>query len=87
MLWVKDILKVKVTLPYKDFSITNTIIDEVFNTYDNSDYGYSLTCDLEHTNECKDKTTNFKYYLIEEKWRIMNLDINKDLQLLKKARN
>ena len=47
-------------LPYKDFSFTNNTLDEVLNTPDDSDYGYWLIYDLEYTNECKDKTSNFQ---------------------------
>ena len=47
-------------LSYKDFSFTNNTLDEVLNTPDDSDYGYWLICDLEYTNECKDKTSNFQ---------------------------
>ena len=47
-------------LPYKDFSFSDITIDEVLNTDDDSDYGYWLICDLEYTNECKDKTAKFQ---------------------------
>ena len=47
-------------LPYKDFEYSNTTLDEVLNTSDDSDYGYWLICDLEYTNECKERTSNFQ---------------------------
>ena len=47
-------------LPYKDFEYSNTTLDEVFKTSDDSDYGYWLICDLEYTNECKERTSNFQ---------------------------
>ena len=47
-------------LPYKDFEHSNTTLDEVLNTSDDSDYGYWLICDLEYTNECKERTSNFQ---------------------------
>ena len=47
-------------LPYKDFEYSNTTLDEVLNTSDASDYGYWLICDLEYTNECKERTSNFQ---------------------------
>ena len=47
-------------LPYKDFSFSDSTLDGVLNTPDNSDYGYWLICDLEYTNECKDRTSNFQ---------------------------
>ena len=47
-------------LPYKDFEYSNVTLDEVLNTPDDSDYGYWLFCDLDYTNECKDRTSNFQ---------------------------
>ena len=47
-------------LPYKGFEYSNTTLDEVLDTSDDSDYGYWLICDLEYTNESKVKTTNFQ---------------------------
>ena len=47
-------------LPYKDFEYSNTTLDEVLNSSDDSDYGYWLICDLKYTNECKDRTSNFQ---------------------------
>ena len=48
------------TLPYKDFEYSNANLDKVLNTSDDSDYGYWLICDLEYTNECKERTSNFQ---------------------------
>ena len=47
-------------LPYKDFEYSNATLDKVLNTSDHSDYGYWLICDLEYTNECKERTSNFQ---------------------------
>ena len=47
-------------LPYKDFEYSNTTLDEVLNTSDDSDYGNWLICDLEYTNECQERTSNFQ---------------------------
>ena len=47
-------------LPYKDFEYSNTTLDNELNTSDDSDYGYWLICDLEYTNECKERTSNFQ---------------------------
>ena len=47
-------------LPYKDFEYSNATLDKVLNTSDDSDYGYWLICDLEYTNECKKRTSNFQ---------------------------
>ena len=47
-------------LPYKDFEYSNTTLDGVLNTSDDSDYGYWIICDLEYTNECKERISNFQ---------------------------
>ena len=47
-------------LPYKDFEYSNATLDKVLNTSDDSDYGYWLICDLEYTNECKERISNFQ---------------------------
>ena len=47
-------------LPYKDFEYSNTTLDEVINTSDDSEYGYWLICDLEYSNEIKERTSNFQ---------------------------
>ena len=47
-------------LPYKEFSFTNATLDRLLNTPDDSCFGYWLICDLEYTNECKDRTGNFQ---------------------------
>ena len=44
-------------LPYKDFEfITTTTLDVILNTPDDSDHGYYRVCDIDYTNECKDRT-------------------------------
>ena len=47
-------------LPCKDFEYSNTTLDKVLNTLDDSDYGYWLICDLEYTIEYKERTSNFQ---------------------------
>ena len=47
-------------LPYKDFEYSNTTLDKVLNTSDDSDYDYWHMCDLEYTNECKERTSSFQ---------------------------
>ena len=47
-------------LPYKDFEYSNAKLDEVLKISDDSDYGHWLICDLEYTNECKERTSNFQ---------------------------
>ena len=39
--------------------ILNTL-DKLLNTLDDGDYGYWFICDLEYTNECKGRTSNFQ---------------------------
>ena len=50
-------------LPYKDFEfITTTLdprsgfLDAILNTPDDSDHGYYTVCDIDYTNECKERT-------------------------------
>ena len=54
-------------LPYQDFSFTNVTLDKLLNISDDSDYGYWLICDLEYTNESKDRTSNFQLLPYKEK--------------------
>ena len=44
-------------LPYKDFEfITTTTLDVILNTPDDSDHVYYIVCDIDYTNECKERT-------------------------------
>ena len=44
-------------LPYKDFQFTvTTTLDVILNTPDDSDHGYYIVCDIDYTNECKERT-------------------------------
>ena len=44
-------------LPYQDFQFTTTtILDTILNTPDDSDHGYYIVCDIDYTNECKERT-------------------------------
>ena len=44
-------------LPYKDFEfITTTTLDTILNTPDDGDHGYYIVCDIDYTNECKERT-------------------------------
>ena len=47
-------------LPYKDFQFntttTTTTLDTTLNTPDDSDHGYYIVCDIDYTNECKERT-------------------------------
>ena len=44
-------------LPDKDFEFTTTItLDEILNTPDDSDHGYYIVCDIDYTNEGKERT-------------------------------
>ena len=43
-------------LPYKDFEYTDTSLDTILNTSDDSDNGYYIVCYFNYTNSCKDRT-------------------------------
>ena len=43
-------------LPYKDFQYTTTTLDTILSTLDDSDHGYYIVCDIDYTNECKERT-------------------------------
>ena len=44
-------------LPHKDFEfITTTTLDVILNTPDDSDHDYYIVCDIDYTNECKERT-------------------------------
>ena len=44
-------------LPYKDFQFTTTTtLNTILNTPDDSDQGYYIVCDIDYTNECKERT-------------------------------
>ena len=44
-------------LPYKDFEfITTTTLAVILNTPDDSDLGNYIVCDIDYTNECKERT-------------------------------
>ena len=44
-------------LPYKDFEFfATTTLDVILNTPDDSDHGYYIVCDIDYTNECKERT-------------------------------
>ena len=45
-------------LLYKDFEFntTTTTLDVILNTPDDSDRGYYIVCDINYTNECKERT-------------------------------
>ena len=41
---------------FKDFKYSETSIDVILNTPDDSDHGYYIVCDINYTNNCKDGT-------------------------------
>ena len=60
-IWYIDADKVYVyammqKLLYESFIFTNTPLDEIMNTPDESDHGYYIVCDINYTNSCKDRT-------------------------------
>ena len=74
-------------LPYKDFEYSNATLDKVLNTSDDSDYGYWLICDLEYTNECKERTSNFQLLPHGREVENNELGYKQRPQLHQKARN
>ena len=44
-------------LPYKDFSLKDTTLDEVLNTSGDSSYCYWVICDIKYTDECKNRNS------------------------------
>ena len=55
-------------LPYKDFEYTDTSLDTIFNTPDDSDHGYYIVCDINYTNYWRDRTEQLP--LLSHKRRI-----------------
>ena len=47
-------------LPCKDFQFTTTTLDVILKTPDVSDHGYYIVCDIDYTNECKERTEQLK---------------------------
>ena len=53
-----------ILLPHKDFEFITTttldprsgFLDVILNTPDDSDHGYYIVCDIDYTNECKERT-------------------------------
>ena len=43
-------------LPYRDFKYSDTSLDSILNTPDDSDHSYYIVCDINYTNSCKDRT-------------------------------
>ena len=43
-------------LPYKDVKYSDTSIDVILNTPDDSDHGYYIVCDTNYTNSCKERS-------------------------------
>ena len=43
-------------LPYTDFKYSDTSIDVILNTPEDSDHGYYIVCDIKYTNSCKERT-------------------------------
>ena len=65
----------KVTLKEFEF-IATTTLDVILNTPDDSGHGYYIVCDIENTNECKERTEQLalmpnkrKIRLQRKRWR------------------
>ena len=61
-------------LPYKDIEFITTTLDawettlqRILNTPDDSDHGYYIICDIDHTNECKIEQNSSHYCPIRER--------------------
>ena len=55
-------------LPYKDFQFTTTTtLDTILNIPDDSDHGYYIVCDIDYTNECKERTERLALMLNKRK--------------------
>ena len=73
-------------LPYKDFEfITNTTLDVILNTPDDSDHGYYIVCDIDYTNECKERTDQLA--LMPNKRKINDNDLGYRQREKSKARS
>ena len=73
-------------LPYKDFEfITTTTLDVILNTPDDSDHGYYIVCDIDYTNENKERTEQLA--LMPNKRKIMNWDAEKERKVKQDPRN
>ena len=54
-------------LPYKDFKYSDSSLDKILNTPDDSDHGYCITCDINYTNSCKDRTEHLALIINKRK--------------------
>ena len=60
-------------LPYKDFNYSDTSLDTILNTPDDSDHGYCIFCDINYTNSCKERTAQLA--LMPNKRKINDNDL------------
>ena len=60
-------------LPYKDFQFTTTTLDTILNNPDDSDHGYYIVCDIDYTNECKERTEQLA--LMPNKRKINDIEL------------
>ena len=80
-------------LPYRDyeyqgtcFADSDTSLDEILSTPDDSDHGYYIVCDISYTNSCKDRTEqlalmpNKRKIIDEARSEKLILDQNKNKQ-------
>ena len=79
-------------LPYKDFQFTTTtldprsgFLDTILNTPDDSDHGYYIVCDIDYTNECKERTEQLA--LIPNKRKINDNELGYRQREKSKARS
>ena len=79
-------------LPYKDFQFTTTtldprsgFLDTILNTPDDSGHGYYIVCDIDYTNECKERTEQLA--LIPNKRKINDNELGYRQREKSKARS
>ena len=79
-------------LPYKDFEFFTTNLDvwettlqRILNTLDDSDHGYYVVCDIDYTNECKERTEQLA--LIPNKRKINDNELGYRQREKSKARS
>ena len=72
-------------LPYRDFKYTDTSLDTIINTPDDSDHGYYLVFDINYTKSCKDRTKQLA--LIPNKRKIIDNELGYIGRRTRKARS
>ena len=74
-------------LPYKDFQFTTTTLDTIPNTPDDSDHGYYIVCDIDYTNECKERTEQLALMPNQRKINDNELGYREEMEAKQDQRN